>query len=292
LTANIVITLASDGDDAMPCITAMVLTTSRNDVRADYRQMSCRRSPTARARVAVILRLAILAVALLCGSPAWSAELFYMDHDEFTGKYVGPVGPLVLSGDISPGDYDRLLAKIAVDPGRFLTQNKVIVAATAGDTGEAIRIAVLLQSLYAEVDVDSMTGPCAGPCFLIFAAAAQRSAGGERLLGIGVPVQGAARAFLIRSEVPAYLLEEPPPRPPAEVYWLTPQDLAQLGGKSPAFAVFLTGRCGWDDELERAANAGRKSFEDLRPLWACRIRVTRAEARKALTAALKGSAPR
>jgi hypothetical protein len=60
---------------------------------------------------------------------------------------------------------------------------------------------------------------------------------------------------------------------------------------SPA-GTRVEGTCAWDDELERAANAGRKSFDDLKPMWACRIGVIQAEARKALAAALKGSAPR
>ena len=241
----------------------------------------------------MIRRLAIsLTAVFLCGSPAGSAELFYMDHDAFTGKYVGPVGPLVISGDIAPGDYDRLVSKISEDPDRFLRLNKIIVASTAGDAGEAVRIATLLKSLYSEVGVNPLTGRCAGACFLIYAAAAQRSVDGEHLLGIGVPVQGMARAFLAENDVPAYLLEESSQRASPEVYWLTQQDLSRLGGKSPAFELYLAGKCGWDDELERAANAGHRSFDDLKPLWECRIGVTQAAARKALASALKGSGPR
>ncbi len=46
---------------------------------------------------------------------------------------MGPVGPLVLSGEIIPGDYGRLLAKIAEDPNRFLSQNKLILASGQGN---------------------------------------------------------------------------------------------------------------------------------------------------------------
>lgn len=241
----------------------------------------------------MIGRLALaLAAMVLCGRPARGAELFYMDHDVFTGRYIGPAGPLVLSGDIAPGDYDRLLAKISEDPDRFLTHNKVIMASTAGDSDEAVRIATLLQSLYSEVDVGPLTGRCSGACFLIYAAAAQRSVDGERLLGIDVPVPGAVRAFLVENGVPADLLDDGAQRAPQEVHWLTEKDLARLGGRSPAFQRFLAGKCAWNDELERAANADRKSFDDLKPMWACRIGVTRAAARKALAAAIKGSGPR
>jgi hypothetical protein len=95
--------------------------------------------------------------------------------------------------------------------------------------------------------------------------------------------------------VPAAILDAaarraaPAGHAPEDSYWLTPQDLAALGGKSPAFEHFLAVKCAWDGELERAANAGRRSFDDLKPMWACRASATQAEARKALAAALKDS---
>jgi hypothetical protein len=133
----------------------------------------------------MIRRLAICVVlALLAGMPALSAELFYMDHDAFTGKYIGPTGPLVISGDIARGDYERLLFKIADDENRFLSQNKIIVASTAGDVSEALKIAKLVKALHSEVSVGPLTGKCAGACFLIYAAADQRATDGEQLIGI------------------------------------------------------------------------------------------------------------
>jgi hypothetical protein len=265
----------------MLCSRAMVLTASRNEVRASYRQMAC-----------------LFAAIALWGGPAGGAELFYLDRDAFTGRYSGPIGPLVLSGDIAPGDYDRLLSKILEDPDRFLAHNRVILASTAGDAHEAIRIAALLKSLYSEVGVGPLTGRCAGACFLIYAAGAERSVDGEHLLGVGIPVGDAARAFLVENGVPATILEAAARRvvqaghSPEELYWLTSQDLAALGGRSPAFEHFLAVKCAWDDELEHAANAGRRSFDDLKPMWACRLGATQAEARKALAAALKDSAAR
>ena len=94
-----------------------------------------------------------------------------MDHDPFTNEYVGATGPLVLSGDIVPGDYDRLLSKIAEDEIRFIGQNKLMLASESGDVPEAIKIAKLLRALYSEVVVGPLTGKCVGPCFLIYTAA-------------------------------------------------------------------------------------------------------------------------
>src|ERR1700693_845129 len=175
------------------------------------------------------LRIALCQVALLILSmPAPGAELFYMDHDPVTGEYVGPVGPLVMSGEIIPGDYDRLLSKILDDPSRFLAQNKLILASDGGDMSEAIKIATLVRSLFAAVVVGPLTGRCVSACFFIYAAAAQREADGERLIGINrsylaaepqavAPRTGAeildgksarqVRAFLEDNAVPSYLIE-------------------------------------------------------------------------------------
>src|ERR1700686_5339627 len=89
----------------------------------------------------MIQRLAThMVLLLLINAPALSAELFYLDHDPFTGKYVGAAGPLVLSGEIAPGDFDRLLSKILDDENRFLSRNKIILASSDGDASEAMKI--------------------------------------------------------------------------------------------------------------------------------------------------------
>ena len=128
--------------------------------------------------------LAICNVALLLVSlPAQGAELFYMDHDPITDQYVGPIGPLVMSGEITPGDYGRLLSKIIDDEDRFLAQDKILLASDGGDVAEALRIAALVKSLFTAVIVAPLTGRCVSACFFIYAAAAQREADGERLIG-------------------------------------------------------------------------------------------------------------
>ena len=124
------------------------------------------------------------AALLLLGARAWGAELFYMDHDPFTDEYIGPIGPLVVSGEIMNGDYERLLAKIMGEENRFLSLNKIILASDGGDVAEAMKIANLVNSLFTEIVVGPRTGRCVSACFLIFAAANQRATEGEHLIGI------------------------------------------------------------------------------------------------------------
>ena len=257
-------------------------------------------------------RALVCTIFLLAGAFARSAELYYLDRDAFNNEYVGPVGPLVLSGEITPGDYDRLLAKIAEDDKRFLSQNKLILASNEGNAGEAMKIARLVKALYTQVVVGPLTGRCAGACFLIYVAAVERGTDGENLLGVTRPglaesewvarptteaalledsMQAPVRAFLVENDVPADLVEQVFQRPSTDVYWLSDNDETALGSKSPAFAKFLEKNCQWTDGLDKAVFRGERPFEDLKAFTDCRARMIRPEARKALALALKAAAP-
>jgi hypothetical protein len=245
---------------------------------------------------------------LLLSTAASGAELFYMDHDPFTNEYVGAVGPLVLSGEVRAGDYDRLLSKIAEDGNRFIASGKLILASEGGDVPEAIKIAKLIRSLYTEVVVGPLTGRCAGACFLIYTAASQRGTDGERLIGIYRPaiadeeldsvppaqaalledkVADQARGFLQENAVPTDLIDEMFRSTPQDVYWLSERDEQNLGSKSPSFEQLLAAKCAWNDSLERAVYKGERPMEDLKEIWVCRARVTQPAAHKALELALK-----
>jgi hypothetical protein len=253
---------------------------------------------------------ACMVLLLIACAPARGAELFYMDHDPFTNQYVGPSGPLVLSGDITPGDYDRLLAKIAEDASRFLEQGKLLLASDGGDVTEAIKIAKLVKSLSTEVIVGPLTGRCAGACFLIYAAADRRGTDGQRLIGIYHPqlddadvallpppdaailedgILADARAFVQENAVPDYLVDEMFRHSASDVYWLSERDERNLGAKSPSFEKFLAAKCAWSDSLERAVYKGERPIEDLKEVWVCRARLTQPAARQALASARRQS---
>jgi ATP-dependent protease ClpP protease subunit len=240
---------------------------------------------------------------LLVTMPSRGAEMFYLDHDPATGQYVGPIGPLVFSGEIVPGDYDRLLSKIAADQNRFLAQNTIILASDGGDVTEALKIAQLVKSLFAGVLVGPLTGRCVSACFFIYAAAGRREADGERLIGINRPyiadsdaasgssadaaiVESKAltlvRVFLQDNAVPSYLVEEMFRHASDDAYWLSADDEKKLGYRSQWFNQFLTAKCAWDDNIEREAYAGKRSIDDLKQMLKCRDRVTQDAARNLL----------
>jgi hypothetical protein len=258
-------------------------------------------------------RLAVLVfVAAAMAGRAPAAEIFYMDHDEVTAHYVGPVGPLVISGEIDAGDYGRLLQKIGADENRFLTQNRIILASNGGDVAEAIKIARLLQAMFTEVSVSPQAGPCVGACFLIYAAAAERAADAEHLIGLhrprllesvanSLPAADAAameeralsqvRAFLQDNDVPQDIQGSMLAPGSTGVQWLTARDAERLGGMSLSFRRFLVAHCAWNAALERDVSAGRRPFTDAVPMLTCRARSTPPLARKALHVALD-AAPR
>jgi hypothetical protein len=220
-------------------------------------------------------------------TPLRAAELFYMDHDTLTTRYVGAVGPLVLSGEITAGDYDRLLMRIGEDQERFLKLNTIILASEEGDVPEALRIARLVKSLFSAVTVDPLTGKCVGACFLVYAAASERATDGDGLLGMRRMPAG--NAFLRENGVPDSLLAVLDGRAD-EVYWLTPQDERSLGTRSPAFVRYLKTRCGWDVAVERGVYTGARPFSDMSAALDCRNRLTRSEARRVLATALAARA--
>jgi hypothetical protein len=262
-------------------------------------------------RAATVLLVGLSAMVLPCVR-ALPAEIFYMDRDAFSNAYVGPVGPLVLSGEIVPGDYALLLSKIAEDQNRFLDQNKLILASPQGNAEEAMKIARLVKSLYTAVSVGPLTGRCAGACFLIYAAAAERGTDGQNLLGVSRPglaesqwaamptaeaalledgMQTSVRTFLDENQVPPDIVEEMFARPPTDIFWLNEQQENELTPKAPWFAKVLADKCGWSEGFERAVYQGQRPVEDLNTLTTCRLRTTQPEARKALAQAIKDAQP-
>jgi hypothetical protein len=244
-------------------------------------------------------RIVIFQVALLLSMPCRSAEFFYMDHDSVSDEYVGPLGPLVLSGEIATGDYAALLVKILGDENRFLAQNKIILASDGGDVAEALKIAQLVKSLHSRLSVGPLTGRCVSACFYIYAAAAEREVDGEKLLGINRPfiadTQTAAvvetraltqvRAFLQDNAVPGYLVDEMFRHASDDAYWLSAADEKNLGSRSQSFRHFLAEKCAWDEKVEREVYAGKRPVDELKRLLKCKDGATRHAAHQALLAA-------
>ena len=184
--------------------------------------------------------------SLVSTGPATAAELFYMDRDSFNNQYTGPGGPLVLSGEIVPGDYAKLLARIAEDPDRFLDRNKLILASSDGNAAEAIKIARLLRSLYTGGDRRAAhralrrrllphlcrcerarhgwRKPARHPSRRAGRIASGCRCPPPRRRSSRTSLQAPVRDFLADNEVPRDSIDELFKHPPTDIYWLTEHD--------------------------------------------------------------------
>ena len=216
-------------------------------------------------------RLAIFGVvALLLTTNAFAAKFTYAD------------GSILLSGDIVPGDYDRMLWLMSVNTEQYLRTNRIFLASDGGDVAEALKMAKLVNSLLATVWVSPRYGRCVSACFLIYVSGNSRVIEGHDTLGIHRPyledarlaalspadarrtenmILKTARDYLEEHEVPNYLIEEMFRRASNEVYWLSFEDITQLGQYSRWFEQYLVAKCGY-----RKDDQDRESY---RRLFAC-----------------------
>jgi hypothetical protein len=238
-------------------------------------------------------RLALFAVAaLLLTSNTFAAKFDY-----------GEGGAIVLSGPIVPGDYDRMLWLMSINTEQYLNKNTIVLASDGGDVAEALKLARLVNSLLATVWVDPKYGRCVSACFLIFVSGNTRWVEGDDTLGVHRPylddarlaglspadakrtenmILKSARGYLEEHEVPNYLIEEMFRRASNDVYWLSPEDIAQLGSHSRWFEQYLVAKCGYrKDGLDR---------ESYMKLFACQDKTTLPTARKVLREAMEAAA--
>ena len=181
----------------------------------------------------------------------------------------------LLSGEIRKGDADKLAnAFIQAHPYPIeLTLNS-----PGGDVEEALRIASLVKAIrLPQVEVES-GGICASACFFIYLAADARNAAGtidgrmdRQVIGyIGLhrpyfeldPTQreGSTDAerhendlmkiistYLRNEDVPQHLIDIMMSRSSSDIYWMTKNDIVELGYDKLAVEELLLSRCGDSD---------------------------------------------
>ncbi len=217
---------------------------------------------------------ALLLAAALAGASAPALAL-KMESDK------GRPWRMVLSGPINVGDADRflraLLEPLADQP---LLLSEVVLASPGGNLSEALRLAALVKGLHLDTRVRAGAS-CSSACFFIYLAgdhrvAGERSAeglrpgriglhrpylGGEALKkgdpGSGMERQQSEMAkvidYLRRESVPLRLIDEMMSHPSNDIYWLSDEDLWQLGEYHPGLEEVLIARCAYDKRLTSAA---------------------------------------
>jgi hypothetical protein len=222
------------------------------------------------------LRAAIIAATWFAGMACKSSLALTL---------AGGVRELILTGPIEAGDADKIVAAVR---GRRSPPPVFAIDSPGGSVVESIRIAQVVKKLAVSVTV-LHGGQCASACFMVFAAGVGRSAMPAELMSpeakrranelaikiTGKPASSPGPVGLHRPYQPnilsakndqvkvmkflsAYLDEEMIPKrlvelmmthPSNDIYWLSADDLKQLGEYAPAMEEFLINRCGYDRNI-------------------------------------------
>jgi hypothetical protein len=208
----------------------------------------------------------LIACAVFMAPNAFAAEIkFFSAH------------MLHISGEIIDGDYKKLIHKIAENENSgkgFLTRPHIIINSSGGLLSEAQKIGSLISDIHATVTVSRK---CFSACFWMVAASNKRNItklpGGSRpeiglhnvyLDGVtsssmtasqlALAVKRAnevARLSLVKLEVPSYLIDKMISKTSAELYYLTDEDILNLGDYPPSVNQVRVSKCNADPILER-----------------------------------------
>ena len=98
---------------------------------------------------------------------------------------VRPAG-LLLSGEIRPGDYDRLINFFQSDPKKFVTTQNFLLDSPGGSVPEALKIALFIRDTSRVTNVEAKSN-CLSACFYLFVAGGSRTAAADGSVGIHRP---------------------------------------------------------------------------------------------------------
>lgn len=196
---------------------------------------------------------------------------------------------ITMNGEIKSGDAERLASIFfAVKPllaSYYIYPNSLYLNSPGGDVSEAIRIAELVKMLGISVaTIGDGKGACASSCFLIYAAALERTASGIDTLrakghkgnlgplGVHRPylsvitddpaganrqeqVMSDMRAYLIKASVGHVLIDKMMSHASNDIYWLNAEEIRALGNFSPGVEEQLISKCSYDARKELSLSA-------------------------------------
>lgn len=173
---------------------------------------------------------------------------------------------LALTGSIVQGDAGKLSKRI-----RNSTEKEfwITVDSPGGDIEESIKMAEILKSLYPSIKV-SRRGICASSCFFIWLSGTPRYAFSPEtaqaldeagnsfgVVGLHRPyfkptekpderqqkLMSMIRRYLELESVPGRIIDAMMARPSNDIYWLTDEDIEELGKYRPSVEEFLVAQC-------------------------------------------------
>lgn len=191
---------------------------------------------------------------------------------------------LSIRGEIKKGDYQKLRSIYLNSP---YAPPILYLDSPGGDVGEAMKMGQLVRLLQIQTFV-TKDKICASACFFIFLGGAGRLAVGA-VDGYAIPLgfatgyvglhrpyfqapsgsdeslnrQTAAmkrvRAYLESYLVPGRLIDLMMSRPSNDIYWLSDNDLEELGDYPPELEELFISRCGYDRKTAKKILFAKKS---------------------------------
>jgi hypothetical protein len=181
-------------------------------------------------------------------------------------KNTTSVYEILIDGTIEPGDSDKFVRMFFEEPSGAIV--RVRLNSRGGDVSESLQIAGVVKDLVLSTRVDA-GATCASACFFIWVAGASRLASANPnskylgLIGLHRPylVSPATDSSSIRSQaalqdgvikflngnfVPSRLIDTLITRPSNDIYWLTSQDIQELGRHPPPVEELFINKCGYD----------------------------------------------
>jgi hypothetical protein len=184
-----------------------------------------------------------------------------LEVDYLPGRPGGVARGITLSGDVAPGDTEKLLALMQRSPAdAWSGLGRVELNISGGDTREALLLAETLVGLYPHMVVG---GDCAGACAIVWLAGAWRvlprgKIGLEKPLpsvpDANVtrpadapppydPLPDQLRGYLVKQGVPPLLVEQVLAGGAGSVHWLTEKDINTTGVWPPYYFEKLRTNC-------------------------------------------------
>jgi hypothetical protein len=214
-------------------------------------------------------------------------------------------GIVAIRGAIKRGDAFRLKRVLGHAPNDK-TPSYVIVTISVnspgGDAGEAMAMADIVGSIFAPVVVEG-DGLCTGACFLVWLAGsphmarslqqieASRTSGVPSYFGaVGLhgpnppavesssnneeKVLREVREHLENKHVPRRLIDTMLGRSSSDIYWMTKEDLSELGQYPPDVEEYLIRKCNYRRDGGRAAKSNEEllaQFEAVQQVKNCEL---------------------
>ena len=191
-----------------------------------------------------------------------------------------------LSGEIQNGDAEKVARAFLV---AYPFALQLTLDSPSGNVEEAVRIASLVKALHMTT-VAAGGATCASSCFFIFLAGDTRLATGTidgkmysgslGFIGLHRPymksnpankggsteavsrqheVMKATSEYLRNQDISQHLIDLMMSRPSNDIYWMTDEDIEQLGSYSPGMEELLISRCGYSRKFIDEVSTERSS---------------------------------